>query len=210
MSRWACCRWWWLPVDWPCLGSRSLSPGSYAGYHGASEDSLLEPKRANQSTLYHLLHHSNHSPFTQKWTPLSTAGTNHEALWLRRRLCLQRQSRRRHPGLLHLSRCLRRLWKSAILHRILPWRQSPRLEKTASTVVAVCRGRSRIHPRLVSGQSWLLKCDEVIIPLWPKWVLQVLPSMLHISDFAKMFCLEDLVKDTWYSNMITAFLMGFH
>lgn len=152
MSQWACYRWWWPPVDWPCLASHSLSPGSYAGSHGANEDSLLEPKRAKQSTLFHLLHHSNHRPFTQKWMPLSTAGTNREALWLRRRLFLQRRSHRRHLGLLHPSRCLKHLWKLATLHQISPWRQSLRLERTASTAMAVCRGRSRIRPRLVFGQ----------------------------------------------------------
>lgn len=163
MSRWACSHWWWRPVDWPCLVSHSLSPGSYAGSHGASEDCLLEPKRAKQNTLFHLLHHFNRSPFTQKWMPLSTAGINHEARWLRRQLCLQRQSRHQHPDLLHQSRCLRQLWKSATLHLILPWRQSPRVGRTASMAAAVCRGRSRIHPRLVFGQSSSLQHGEVII-----------------------------------------------
>lgn len=151
MSRWAFCLWWWRPVDWPCSESRSLSPGNYAGSHGASEHSLLEPKMAQQSTLFHPLHHFNRSPFTRKWTPLSTAGTNLEARWLRRRLCLQRQSRRRRPGHLHPFRCRRQLWKSATRHLILPWKQSPRLGRTASMAAVVCRGRSRIRHRLVFG-----------------------------------------------------------
>lgn len=163
MSRWACCHWWWPPVDWPCSASLFLSPGSYAGSHGASEDSLLEPKRAKQSILFHLLHHFNRSPFTQKWTPLSTAGTNREARWLRRRPCLQLQSRRQHLDLLHLSRCPRHLWKSATRHLILPWRQSPRLGRTTFTEAVACSGRSRIRPRHVFGQSSSLECDNIVI-----------------------------------------------
>lgn len=182
MSRWACCHWSWPPVDWPCSAFHSLYPGSYAGSHGASEDSLLEPKRDKRSTLFHLLHHFNRRPFTQTWTPLSTAGTNHEALWLRRRLCLQHRSRRQHPGLLRPSRCLRQLWKSATLHLTLPWRQSPRLGRTASVAAVACRGRSQIRPRLVFGQSSSLECDEVIIP---QYTLNKMGSLLIGSEFAE-------------------------
>lgn len=161
MSRWACCRWWWPRADWPCSASRSLSPGSYAGSRGASEHSLLEPKMAKQNILFHLLHHFNRSPFTQKWTLLSTAGLNHEARWLKRWLYLRHRSRRQHPGLLHLSLCPRLPWKSAILHPILPWRWSPRLGRTPFTAAAVCSGRSLIHPQLALGRWSSLQHHDV-------------------------------------------------
>ncbi len=167
--QWVCCRWWWLPVAWPFLGSPSLSPGSSAGYHGGSVGFPPPPKRPMGTSIppWALCPRSLHpgSQCTQQWTPRRTTAVSHrhtapspESPLLWHQWCRWRLRWRPYHHHLWSWPHQRQLWRSVIHLQTSHWMPRVKAGKMGFTRTHVCRGRQLSPHPLVIQCLKLGKC----------------------------------------------------